>query len=54
MKCDVIVTYCWNRVGYNIIRSLFDRGLKVVVGDTHTIFVVFLNLVWITLFIAIL
>lgn len=36
MKCDIIVTYCWNRVGYNIIRSLFDRGLKVVVGDTST------------------
>ena len=36
MKCDVIVTYCWNRVGYNIIRSLYERGLKVVVGDTST------------------
>lgn len=34
MKCDVIVTYCWNRVGYNIIRSLFEKGLSVVVGDT--------------------
>ena len=34
MQCDVIVTYCWNRVGYNIIHSLFKLGLKVVVGDT--------------------
>ena len=33
-NCDVIVTYCWNRVGYNIIRSLFEKGLNVVVGDT--------------------
>lgn len=36
MKCDVIVTYCWNRVGYNIIRSLYEKGLKVVVGDTSS------------------
>lgn len=34
MKCDVIVTYCWNRVGYNILRSLTRQGLSVVVGDT--------------------
>ena len=34
MKCDVIVTYCWNRVGYNILRSLSSKGLSVVVGDT--------------------
>ena len=33
MECDVIVTYCWNRVGYNIIRSLSSKGLSVVVGD---------------------
>ena len=33
-NCDVIVTYCWNRVGYNIIRSLCLHGLRVVVGDT--------------------
>ena len=32
--CDVIVTYCWNRVGYNILRSLADKGLKVWVADT--------------------
>lgn len=32
--CDVIVTYCWNRVGYNILRSLSARGLKVWVADT--------------------
>ena len=34
MMADVIVTYCWNRVGYNIIRSLHRQGLKVVVGDS--------------------
>lgn len=34
MKCDVIVTYCWNRVGYNILRSLTKKGLTVIVGDT--------------------
>ena len=33
-KCDVLVTYCWNRVGYNILRSLSDKGLKVWVADT--------------------
>lgn len=33
-KCDVIVTYCWNRVGYNILRSLTSHGLKVWVADT--------------------
>lgn len=33
-KCDAILTYSWNRVGYNILRSLSCRGLKVVVGDT--------------------
>ena len=33
-KCDVLVTYCWNRVGYNILRSLTSRGLKVWAGDT--------------------
>lgn len=32
--CDVIVTYCWNRVGYNILRSLADKGLKVWAADT--------------------
>lgn len=36
MKCDVIVTYCWNRVGYNIIRSLANHGLSVIVGDTSS------------------
>lgn len=34
MKCDVIVTYCWNRVGYNILRSLSSHGLSVWVADT--------------------
>lgn len=33
-RCDVIVTYCWNRVGYNILRSLAAKGLKVYVADT--------------------
>lgn len=32
--CDVIVTYCWNRVGYNILRSLTSHGLKVWAADT--------------------
>ncbi len=32
-KCDVLITYCWNRVGYNILRSLTAKGLKVVVAD---------------------
>ena len=33
-RCDVVVTYCWNRVGYNILRSLSTHGLKVWVADT--------------------
>lgn len=33
-NCDIIVTYCWNRVGYNILRSLSNKGLKVWVADT--------------------
>lgn len=33
-KIDIIVTYCWNRVGYNIMRSLSAKGLKVWVADT--------------------
>lgn len=33
-KCDVLVTYCWNRVGYNILRSLSAKQLKVWVADT--------------------
>lgn len=32
--CDVIVTYCWNRVGYNILRSLASHGLNVWAADT--------------------
>lgn len=32
--CDVIITYCWNRVGYNILRSLSDKGLRVWAADT--------------------
>ena len=34
ISCDVIVTYCWNRVGYNILRSLSAKGLKVWAADT--------------------
>jgi len=33
-NCDVLVTYCWNRVGYNILRSLSARGLNVWAADT--------------------
>lgn len=33
-NCDVLVTYCWNRVGYNILRSLSLHGLKVWAADT--------------------
>lgn len=32
-ECDVIITYCWNSVGYNILRSLASHGLKVWVSD---------------------
>ena len=33
-KCDVILTYCWNRVGYTILKSLHSHGLKVWAADT--------------------
>ena len=33
-KLDVLITYCWNRVGYNILRSLVSHGLSVCVADT--------------------
>ena len=33
-KCDVLLTYCWNRVGYTILRSLSEKGLKVWIADT--------------------
>ncbi len=36
-NCDVIVTYCWNRVGYNILRSLSSKNLKVYAADTSKI-----------------
>lgn len=35
-ECDVMVTYCWNRVGYTIIKSLTKHGLVVVVGDVSS------------------
>ena len=36
-KCDVIITYCWNRVGYTILKSLSTKGLNVWVADTSSI-----------------
>lgn len=33
-RCDVILTYCWNRVGYTILKSLHKKGLKVWAADT--------------------
>lgn len=33
-QCDVLVTYSWNRVSYNIVRSLASHGLKVWAADT--------------------
>lgn len=36
-RCDVLVTYCWNRVGYTILRSLASHGLKVWAADTSKI-----------------
>ena len=35
--CDVLITYCWNRVGYNILRSLSARGLRVCVADVSAV-----------------
>lgn len=32
-QCDVILTYCWNRVGYTILKSLHRKGLKVWAAD---------------------
>lgn len=35
MKCsDVILTYCWNREGYTIPKSLHQKGLEVWEADT--------------------
>lgn len=34
MKPRVLITYCWNRVGYNILRSLASHGIEVYVADT--------------------
>lgn len=33
-NCDIILTYCWNRVGYTILRTLSEKGLKVWASDT--------------------
>ena len=35
-ECDVILTYCWNRVGYTILRSLSEKGIKVWAADTSS------------------
>ena len=32
---DVLLTYGWNRVSYNVLRSLSKRQLKVIVGDSN-------------------
>ena len=32
---DVAITYSWNRVAYNVLRSLSSRGLEVAVGDEN-------------------
>jgi len=34
---DVILTYGWCRVGYTVLRSLYQHGLKVLVGDESPI-----------------
>ena len=34
MKAKVLITYCWNRVGYNIMRSLSAHDIDVYVADT--------------------
>lgn len=35
MKCsDVILTYCWNREGYTILKPLHQKGLEVWEADT--------------------
>ena len=34
MNAKVLITYCWNRVGYNIMRSLSAHDIDVYVADT--------------------
>ena len=34
MNSKVLITYCWNRVGYNIMRSLSAHDIDVYVADT--------------------
>ena len=34
MNSKVLITYCWNRVGYNIMRSLTSHDIDVYVADT--------------------
>ena len=31
---DALITYGWNRIAYNALRSLTAAGVSVVVGDT--------------------
>ena len=33
LQCDVILTYGWNRVAYNVLRNLAKNNLNVVVAD---------------------
>ena len=33
-RSDVILTYCWNREGYTILKSLHQKGLEVWEADT--------------------
>ncbi len=33
---DVVVTYGWNRVAYNMLRALTSHGVRVAIGDTAT------------------
>ena len=33
-RSDVILTYCWNREGYTILKSLHQKGLEVWAADT--------------------
>lgn len=34
---DVAITYAWNRVAYNVLRSLSAQGLQVAVGDAQNL-----------------
>lgn len=34
MPEKILITYCWNRVGYNILRSLAAKNIDIYVADT--------------------